>query len=327
MLGACLQDGSRANLETMSVTRTSVFLVTLLSLVENHRASFADDIAKNPVNLTSAKAGAKIVASSSNYGGSWDVENLIASVTNWSDASLPVWCTAEDAPFPHWAVIELPRRTWLTTLMFNNSIPDESGWEGISAKGVEIYASQKSSKDGFSKVASFVLERNKNDQLVRLSPTEARWIKIVITSNWGNASYTELGMLGTFDDGSRPTDVAKALSTTGTLDVYGIYFDFASTKLRDESAVTIDAIAKYLKDQPKQQLAIEGHTDIVGDAKTNQTLSEGRAKAVVAAVVAKGIEPGRLQALGYGATKPIADNKSLTGRAKNRRVTLRVKPR
>ncbi len=281
-------------------------------------------LAKEPNNITSGRAGAKIVASSSNYGGAWDVENLIGNSTNWT-GELPVWCSAASAPFPHWVVIELPKATWVTTLVFNNFIPDEAtGWEGISAKDVEVYTSTTSAKEGFVRTASFLLERNKNDQLVRLLPMQARWIKIAVTSNWGHPDYTELGQLGTFDDGSRPADVAKALAATGVLDVYGIYFDFGSAKLRDESGSTLDAIASYLKAQPKQRLAIEGHTDSVGDAKFNQALSEARAKAVVAAVVAKGIEGARLSSRGFGATKPVANNKTITGRAKNRRVTLRV---
>lgn len=305
----------------MSATRASVLALLFLGFAA---PSGAEHPPSDPVNLTSHKAGAKVVASSSNYGDKWDVANLTGDVTDWT-GELPVWCTADGAPFPHWAVIELPKTTWVTTLMFNNFIPDEaSGWEGISAKGVEVHISQKSAREGFTRVASFVLERNKNDQLVRLLPTEGRWIKIVVTSNWGHESYTELGQLGTFDDGSRPTEVGKALATTGVLEVYGIYFDFASPKLKPESAPTIDAIVKYLRVQPKVELAIEGHTDSVGDAKENQSLSEARAKSVVAAIVAKGLDGGRLHPKGFGATKPVGDNKTITGRAQNRRVTLRV---
>jgi outer membrane protein OmpA-like peptidoglycan-associated protein len=279
--------------------------------------------AAEPPNLVSAKAGATVVARSSSYGGSWDVENLVANQER-SDGAVPTWCTANGAPFPHWAVIQLPKRSWLTTLVFNNFLPDERGWPGISAKDVELQVSDQSASAGFQTVARFQLERNENNQMVRLEPAQGRWLKIVITSNWGNPDYTELGQLGAFDDGSRRQNVAGVLETKGTLDVYGIYFDFASATLREESSPVLGSIAAYLGSNPSVRLAVEGHTDKVGDAKANLVLSENRARAVVAALGKLGIESQRLDAAGFGAQKPIASNDTITGRAQNRRVTLRV---
>jgi len=102
-------------------------------------------------NLFNAKAGARIVAFSSNYAGGWDVTNLIGD-DEGEGGSLPVWCTEQNAPFPHWVVIELPKRSWITTLIFNNFIPDEAGgWEGISAKHVEVHLSSESATEGFKR--------------------------------------------------------------------------------------------------------------------------------------------------------------------------------
>jgi len=279
--------------------------------------------AKEQADLASAEAGAKIVSFSSNYGSDWDVTNLISRSDKW-EGELPAWCTESGAPFPHWAVIELAKQTWLTTLIFNNNIPDEQGWEGISAKDVSLEVSRLSAKQGFQKVAGFQLERNKNNQLVHLEPTEARWLKIVITSNWGNEEYTELGKLGVFDDGSRPMDIAEELKNKGFIDIYGIYFDFGSARLKAESTPVLERIVKYLKDNPAVKLMIEGHTDSIGDAKKNQLLSEDRAKAVVTALVALGVDQAALSAAGFGAGQPVGDNKTITGRAQNRRVTVRV---
>jgi outer membrane protein OmpA-like peptidoglycan-associated protein len=287
--------------------------------------AFASSVlAQDQKNLISDKAGARIVSFSSNYEGSWDVSNLIGGGEDWY-GDLPVWCTAENAPFPHWVVIELPKRAWFTTLIFNNFIPDEAGgWEGISAKDIEVHLSDGSATDGFRKVASFRLERNKNNQEVRVEPTQGKWLKIVVTANWGHAEYTELGKLGALDDGSRPMDIALELKNKGSVDIYGVYFDFASANLRPESSTILEKIAGYMKDNPGTKLAIEGHTDNIGDAKKNQVLSENRAKSVVDAVTKLGVDSKRLTAVGFGATKPVADNKTITGRAKNRRVTLRV---
>jgi outer membrane protein OmpA-like peptidoglycan-associated protein len=277
-----------------------------------------------PPNLASDARGAKIAGFSSNYAGFWDVTNLIGGNEDWSGA-LPVWCTESEAKFPHWAVIELPRKEWLTTLIFNNAIPDEgSGWPGISAKDVRLEVSTTSATEDFKTVVSFQLERNKNNQLVRIEPVEARWLKIVITSNWGHPEYTELGKLGAFDDGTRAINIAEALKTKGFVDVYGIYFDFGSAKLRPESDPVLKQIAGYLQGNPEKKVSIEGHTDTIGDEKANQLLSENRAKAVVEALKGFQVKPGVLTAAGYGASKPVGDNKTINGRAQNRRVTVRV---
>lgn len=275
-------------------------------------------------NLTSAAAGAKVVTFSSNFEGDWDVSNLVGGSEDWY-GTLPAWCTESGAPFPHWAVIELPKTEWLTTLIFNNLIPDEEeGWEGISAKDVRVEVSTTAPDQGFQTVASFLLERSKNNQLVHIEPTEARWIKIVLTSNWGNAEYTELGKLGAFDDGTRRRNIGDELKTKGFVDLYGIYFDFGSATLKTESQPVLDKIAQFSKSNPGVKLVIEGHTDDIGDAPKNQALSEGRAKSVVEALVAAGVDRSALTSAGFGASKPVADNKTITGRAQNRRVTIRV---
>ncbi len=253
----------------------------------------------------------------------WDVNSLI-DPTEGLQENLPTWCTEAEAAFPHWVVIELPKKEWLTTLIFNNYIPDEEGWPGISAKDLRVETSTSSATAGFKTVASFQLERNKNNQLVRLEPLEARWIKIVITSNYGNPEYTELGKLGVFDDGSRSKNLAAELKDKGFVDVYGLYFDFASAQLRSESEPVLTQIAEFSKANPGLKLVIEGHTDNSGGAKANQLLSENRAKSVVTALTKLGVGSALLSASGLGATNPVADNATITGRAKNRRVTVRV---
>ena len=78
-----------------------------------------------------------------------------------------------------------------------------------------------------------------------------------------------------------------------------------------------------LKEHPDLKLAIEGHTDNVGDAAANQKLSEKRANAVKQYLVSSyGIDAGRLTAKGLGATKPVGSNDTLEGRQNNRRVEL-----
>ena len=84
----------------------------------------------------------------------------------------------------------------------------------------------------------------------------------------------------------------------------------------------VEKIAAMLREKPDWKLAIEGHTDSTATAVHNQDLSQRRARAVLASLTAAGIDASRLSATGYGATRPVADNDSSTGRAQNRRVEL-----
>jgi outer membrane protein OmpA-like peptidoglycan-associated protein len=88
---------------------------------------------------------------------------------------------------------------------------------------------------------------------------------------------------------------------------------------------TMVAIAAILSDYPGFRVQVDGHTDNVGNPDANLKLSQARAEAVVAYLVGKkGSDGKRLSAKGFGDTKPIADNKTKTGQAKNRRVDFTV---
>jgi outer membrane protein OmpA-like peptidoglycan-associated protein len=84
----------------------------------------------------------------------------------------------------------------------------------------------------------------------------------------------------------------------------------------------IDQIAALLQAHPDLKLSIEGHTDNVGTPQSNKTLSQQRANSVMSAVAQKGIAANRMTAVGWGQEKPIADNRSEDGKAKNRRVEI-----
>jgi OmpA-OmpF porin, OOP family len=86
----------------------------------------------------------------------------------------------------------------------------------------------------------------------------------------------------------------------------------------------IDQIGQVLKANPNIKIVIEGHTDSVGDAGHNLKLSDGRANAVRQALVERGIDGGRMEAIGYGESKPIASNKTAKGRAANRRSEFKI---
>lgn len=111
------------------------------------------------------------------------------------------------------------------------------------------------------------------------------------------------------------------LNRNGFIALY-INFDTGKAELKDDGKATVAEIVSMLKGAPELKLAIEGHTDNVGQAADNKALSERRAQAVMDAVIAGGIEAQRLKAAGFGQERPVADNRSEDGRAKNRRVEL-----
>lgn len=113
------------------------------------------------------------------------------------------------------------------------------------------------------------------------------------------------------------------LSANGRVATQGIYFDTGSDVIRPESSPTLKEIAQMLSDHPELKLSIEGHTDNVGAAAANQTLSEKRANAVREALVTVyKVDAARLTAAGLGSTKPASSNDTPEGRQANRRVEL-----
>lgn len=111
------------------------------------------------------------------------------------------------------------------------------------------------------------------------------------------------------------------LNRNGFIALY-INFDTGKADLKADGQASVREIVSMLSSAPDLKIAIEGHTDNVGQPADNKALSERRAQSVMAAIVAAGIPAERLQAAGFGQERPLADNRSEDGRAKNRRVEL-----
>jgi len=118
---------------------------------------------------------------------------------------------------------------------------------------------------------------------------------------------------------SMEADIAKG----GYCSIYGIHFDTGKAAILPDSEPCLNEVAKLLTKNPSWRMQIEGHTDNIGAKDANLKLSQARADAVCAWLVARSVERSRLVAKGFGDSKPVAANTSDESRAKNRRVDLR----
>ena len=108
------------------------------------------------------------------------------------------------------------------------------------------------------------------------------------------------------------------------INLKGVTFKTGSDHLNESSFVRLNISAVNLKRNPDLKVINAGHTDSTGDASKNLELSQKRAEKVMNYLISRGVDPSRLTARGYGDTEPAASNDTAIGRAKNRRVELRI---
>jgi OOP family OmpA-OmpF porin len=192
-------------------------------------------------------------------------------------------------------------------------------------------------KEGSPQVSYLQIRRNYGNAIKSLGGTilydESRYISGKVVKNDREVWLSVEG----FNDGSdyvvtilevgemaqevTAGEMLNALNKDGFIALY-INFDTGKADIKPESEPTIAQIVALLKENPDLKVSIEGHTDNVGTPASNKTLSEARAKSVMDAVVRGGVEASRLSAVGWGQEKPVADNRTEEGRAKNRRVEI-----
>ncbi len=117
-------------------------------------------------------------------------------------------------------------------------------------------------------------------------------------------------------------DWAQALKKVCHVPLYGLVFDFNKASLMPDSTPVLEKLLGVLKHEESLSVDVQGHTDNIGGATYNQTLSEARANTVKDWLIAHGVATTRLSSHGYGLTQPVADNDSDAGRARNRRVEI-----
>lgn len=175
---------------------------------------------------------------------------------------------------------------------------------------------------------------------------KAKNYQVVYTDNYGNVRFTLTARQGpqwvtVYSESQQYTVTAvkvkqleqqmqantadgwgAEIAQSGRASIYGINFDTGKATIRPDSASVLNELLVLLQKQPEWYLAVAGHTDNVGTDAINIPLSRQRAEAVIAWLTAKGVDRSRLIAAGFGSKKPLADNGSEDGRAKNRRVDL-----
>ena len=129
--------------------------------------------------------------------------------------------------------------------------------------------------------------------------------------------------------GPAPTGCPKKVLVVKTGDKIEIkqQINFATNKAKIIGQISfdiLDQVGAVFKSNPTIKVVIEGHTDNVGKADYNLKLSDSRANSVRQALIERGVDAGRLEAIGYGQSKPIASNRTAKGRAANRRVEFKI---
>ncbi|MEO0472066.1 MAG: OmpA family protein, partial [Bacteroidota bacterium] len=141
---------------------------------------------------------------------------------------------------------------------------------------------------------------------------------------------------GVKDDADKCPDLAGTAELSGCPEIEeevkeqlefatkSVQFESASNVLKTSSYAVLDTIVSIMNEYTGYHLRASGHTDSRGEVGPNQLLSEKRAKACIDYLISKGIDPERVESVGFGESKPIADNINRAGRAKNRRVEFEL---
>jgi len=180
--------------------------------------------------------------------------------------------------------------------------------------------------EGAMRQAGFTITYNGKDGWDNPAATGSKggqWI--FVRQSPGSSSYTMIAVLQKKMDQEMSTDaegLAAEIEKSGHVAVYGINFDTGKATLKPESEAPLSEILKVLTTHSEWKMRVEGHTDNTGSKTTNQTLSEQRAASVTAWLAAHGVDKARLTPQGFGDSKPVGDNGTDEGKARNRRVEL-----
>lgn len=143
-------------------------------------------LADQDKDLLDLESGALALSATTQFGGRWNVQSLL------SGSNTTGWSSSRGHPYPNDFVIELPRQYLLKSFVVDNTGTEESSFRGISGRHFVLYGSTTSHEEGFDLILDG--EAAKGDRKVFLleEPTEVRWLKLEVLSNWGNSWHTQI---------------------------------------------------------------------------------------------------------------------------------------
>lgn len=200
------------------------------------------------------------------------------------------------------------------------TVKDTAGNQ-VSGAVIEI-KDTKTKQTAFATVDSssgeyMIAVKKKNDVVLTVKKDDVAFnVKIVSVKDLAPASAN-----------AEPPSIAievKEAKQGGKFVIDNILYNTNSAELKTESRIILESFAQYLKENPKLKVEIQGHTDNVGNPKDNEALSTNRAFSVKATLEEFGVDGKRILARGFGQNRPIADNTTETGRAKNRRTEFQI---
>jgi len=163
---------------------------------------------------------------------------------------------------------------------------------------------------------STALQKNLSETEVKLAREQGARAMAEADKAQLQAALNELSKL-------RTSDRAVTVSLSGA-----VLFATGQSALLPSARRVLDEVATALIEQaPERTIVIEGHTDSVGSDQANQLLSQARAEAVRSYLVARGVHPARIKAIGHGESMPVASNDKAETRAQNRRVEIKISER
>jgi len=159
--------------------RVWIFVLIIILASVTLQAGEGDD-------LLDLHSGALVLSATTQFGGRWNAQALLdgSNTTGWS--------SAKGYPYPNEFVLELPDQCVLASFAIDNTGAEESNFPGISARHFALYGSTTSHREVLDLIVSGQADKGKRTVFTFEKPSEVRWLKLVVLSNWGNPSHTQL---------------------------------------------------------------------------------------------------------------------------------------
>jgi outer membrane protein OmpA-like peptidoglycan-associated protein len=208
-----------------------------------------------------------------------------------------------------------------STVTVEGALYDVNYSSGPGAPASDL-AIQQNYRDALNTLGAQILFADGRDTTARLENAgKTIWIKVYSQETGVEVTAVEEKAFAASITPPTADALKTALDKDGRIALY-VNFDFNKATLKPDAKPVIDQVVALMKNNPALKLEIDGYTDNVGAHDYNVKLSQDRAAAVVAALKTAGVDASRLTSNGFGPDKPIADEATAEGRAKNRRVEL-----